>query len=553
MKQQSGTTYDVVVLGTGLAGSVLGAILAKAGNKVLLLDAGSHPRFAIGESTVGYTLVHLRMLAHRYGVPEIGHLGSLEECNEYISTSSGLKRHFGFMIHRDGQEPDPREINQFRLPKVLHLASHYFRQDIDQYLFHVALKYGCAAQQNYRVEKVDFDDEGVTVIGVDGTTHRARFVVDGSGFRSPLADQLGLRDEPTKLKHHARSIFTHMINVDRVDDHVRMGPDDVPPRPWHEGTMHHMFERGWFWIIPFDNHPKSTNALCSVGLQLDPRRYPQPSDVTPEEEFWHHVDRFPLVKRQLAGARAVRPWVGTGRLQYSSRQVVGERWVLLPHAAGFVDPLFSRGLSNTAEILNVLAWRLIRALKRDDFDPAQFEYVEQLEQNLLYFNDRLVNSAFISFSDYDLWNAVFRIWSYGSLPGAFRVIHEDLKARRNHDDHEIWRGMEDVPNPGLWWPDKREYREIFDEAADYCEAVEAGEMSSQDAADRLFATMRKADWIPPSLQIAQRDVRFIDPSPSRLRNMLLWSRTKAPADMRPYMVGTAVEAIKHFVRGKRIF
>lgn len=49
--------------------------------------------------------------------------------------------------------------------------------------------------------------------------------------------------------------------------------------------LHHIFKGGWLWIIPFNNHRASTNPLCSVGLQLDPRLYPQREDLTPEEEF----------------------------------------------------------------------------------------------------------------------------------------------------------------------------------------------------------------------------------------------------------------------------
>ncbi|KKD02453.1 NAD(P)-binding protein, partial [Streptomyces sp. WM6386] len=41
---------DVFILGSGLAGSVAGAILARQGTKVVLVDAGQHPRFAVGES-----------------------------------------------------------------------------------------------------------------------------------------------------------------------------------------------------------------------------------------------------------------------------------------------------------------------------------------------------------------------------------------------------------------------------------------------------------------------------------------------------------------------
>ncbi|WP_461012559.1 NAD(P)/FAD-dependent oxidoreductase, partial [Streptomyces capparidis] len=348
-------------------------------------------------------------------------------------------------------------------------------------------------KQNYRVADIDFHDDKVVVHGEDGQTHEARFLVDGSGYRSPVADKLNLREEPTRLKHHARSIFTHMIDVDPLDRHVNASREDTPPLPWHSGTMHHMFERGWFWIIPFDNHKDSSSNLCSVGLQLDPRRYPLREDLTAEEEFWEHVKRFPLVHRQLARARSVREFTRTGRLQYSSKQTVGHRWAMLSHAAGFVDPLFSRGMSNTAEIINSLAWRLIDALDEDDFSLDRFKYVEELEQNLIDYNDKLVNCAFITWPNYDLWQTVYRIWSFGSLPGAFRIIHSDLKARRSGDP-SYWKRLEEAQYPGLWWPDNDGFKQTFDDMVHCVESVEAGTMTVEAATKRLYRQLQEADW-----------------------------------------------------------
>ena len=122
--------------------------------------------------------------------------------------------------------------------------------------------------------------------------------------------------------------------------------------------MHHLIERGWFWIIPFDSHKRSKNPLCSVGLTFDERLYPRPKDMTPEEEFNHYLDQYPAVKRQFEGASKVREWVSTDRIQYSSKQTIGHRWCLMSHAAGFLDPLFSRGLSNTFEVVDALVGRL---------------------------------------------------------------------------------------------------------------------------------------------------------------------------------------------------
>ncbi len=159
------TQYDVGILGSGIAGSMLAAILARNGASVLLLDADSHPKFAIGESTIPYTLVTLRTLAERYGVPEIKTLATFTNTTKIIGPRAGVKKHFAFMVHHEDQSQDPREVNQFNTPGLLHEASHLYRQDTDQYLFHAAIAYGCHARQNFRVADVDFDGSGATLTG----------------------------------------------------------------------------------------------------------------------------------------------------------------------------------------------------------------------------------------------------------------------------------------------------------------------------------------------------------------------------------------------------
>ncbi|MFI0515753.1 FADH2 O2-dependent halogenase [Streptomyces canus] len=529
MRRDEGT-YDVAVVGTGLSGTMLGAILAKHGFRTLLLDGAQHPRFAVGESTIGQTLFILRLLSHRYDVPEIGHLGSFESVKKHVGSSHGQKSNFGFMIHRDGEEPDPRETNMFRLLEVTGNAAHFFRQDSDAYMFHVALKYGCEARQNYRVAKVDLADDGVTVIGADGSSYQARYLVDASGFRSPLADQLSLREEPSRLKHHARSIFTHMIGVEPADDHLRHGAADRPPVPWHSGTLHHMFDRGWIWIIPFDNHPDATNPLCSVGLQVDERRYPEQPGLSAEDEFWQHVRRFPAVERQLAGARSAREWVRTPRMQYSSTRTVGDRWCLMSHAAGFIDPLFSRGLSNTCELINTLAWRLMEALRDDDFSLERFEPVERLEQGLLDYNDKLVNASYISFQNYDLWNAVFRIWVTGSAVGSKRFLNA-LKAAKAAGNDEPLRALDDSKYPGLWCPTDFN-AEMFEELVAQCDAVDEGRVSAQEAADTMLGRVRESDWMFPALGLNRPEQRFISPTAENMQVVAEWAKDHPRTEIR---------------------
>src|SRR5690606_3988461 len=84
--------YDVAIAGSGLGGSTLACILARRGLRVLLLEAGTHPRFAVGESLVPEFGARVRILADLYDVPEIGHLSNFQSVRHHISANSGVKR-----------------------------------------------------------------------------------------------------------------------------------------------------------------------------------------------------------------------------------------------------------------------------------------------------------------------------------------------------------------------------------------------------------------------------------------------------------------------------
>ena len=256
---------DVAILGSGLAGSALAAVLARGGARVMLIDAGTHPRFAVGESTIPYTSMLMRLISERYDVPEIKQLTTFENVQANISPSSGIKRNFGFLYHREGQRQRYDEAHQFPIPRITHIENHFFRQDVDAWMMHVAVGYGVELKPRTKIADVDFDDDGVTLTDERGSTYRARYVVDASGFRSPLATKLGLRDEPTRLRHHSRSLFTHMVDVTPYEQTVPRVSHGAPTK-WSQGTLHHLFEGGWIWVIPFNNHPRATNPLVSVGL-----------------------------------------------------------------------------------------------------------------------------------------------------------------------------------------------------------------------------------------------------------------------------------------------
>ncbi len=546
-------TYDVAILGSGLAGSVLAAVLARQGVKVLLVDGGSHPRFSIGESTIPYTLVSLRILAERYDVPEIAAIASFTDTTKTLGARFGIKRHFGFLLHHEGAPQNPVEVNEFGTPPhILHEAAHLFRQDVDAYLFQVAAKYGAKIRQNFIVDDIDFEDSGVRLGGKRGE-YRARYLVDASGFRSPVADKLGLREDPVRFKHHSRSMWNHALNVTPTDDLFKhVSPSLRPPWPWYEGTVHHMFERGWAWVIGFDNNKHSTNPLCSIGMTVDPRKYPKVPGMSPEEDFAQLCGKFPDIARQFDGCVPVREWISTDRLQYSSKATVGDRWTLLAHAAGFIDPLFSRGLSNTAEGINVLAYRLLRAVKDDDFSAERFAYVDRAQQAMLDFNDELVNAAFISWEDYGLWSAVFRIWGWGANAGVWR-LQEALSHYRRDGREQHFIDLEKVPHVGLYWPDNDGFADLHQLMVKQADAVEAGTVAAADAADLLYEEIQRADYFPKGFGLAERDVRFIKPNPRTMFNLARWAAKEGDPDVARILTFNMREAVKARLQGKKLF
>ncbi len=544
-------TCDVVILGAGLAGAATAAILARNGARVVLIDAASHPRFAIGESMTPQLVEWLHILSEQFDVPEIKSLSSVDRSIRDIGPVFGTKAHFGFMLHRPGQEPDPREATQLALPKIFSQNSHLFRQDSDSFMFHVAVRYGAEPRQNWRATSIDFDDDGVTIANAKGENIRAKYLIDASGYRSPVAEKFGLREDPPRFKHHSRGMFTHYIGVKPFDDVCGHSRKLRPPTQWHRGTMHHLIDRGWFWIIPFDSHPRSKNPLCSVGLILDERTYPKPAELTAEQEFELFLDRYPAVKRQFAGARRVREWVSTDRMQYSSTRTVGDRWCLMSHAAGFIDPLFSRGLSNTFEVVDAVCSRLLQALKDGDYSATRFAYVEELQRGLMQYNDDIVNSSFIAFSHFRLWNAVFRVWGAFISPGVMRLTRARLLYVRDHDERHF-QELEQTSYPGLWWPESDKFKRLLEATAETCEKYEVGEMAADEAADRVFRLLREADIVNPVFGWKDEDHRFVAPSTLAMAGFMFWASVVGPREMnhlgREFMKGI----VKAGVRARKI-
>ena len=485
----NGKQYDVAIIGTGIAGSSLGAILAKNGRRVIQFEAKSHPRFAIGESMILETSETLRAMAEFYDVPELAAFSS-ENYFEQIGTSHGVKRHFSYLHHTEGHDHDLDRTLQAVIPRQPHGHElHLYRQDSDYQLMATAIKYGATVLQETRIQSVDIDDEQVTVETEAGEVYAAKYIVDAGGFRSILAEKYGLRR--FDLRTHSRALFTHMIGVPNYHDVGASQKEYDLPFSVAEGTLHHVFEGGWLWVIPFDNHARSTNPLCSVGLMLDPRVHPMQAELSPEQEFKQFIQRFPSIAAQFRDAKPVRPWTRTGRIQYSSTRVVGDRFALLGHAVGFVDPLFSKGLYASLTATSCLANLLLEAAESGDYSAAAFQPLEEITLAYIKTNDRLIANSYRSFADYRLWSVYTVLWLLGAYTELVKLSSVRLQATDRPDYYER---LSCLKLAGGGYP---EFDKIADRVDTIVEETDVQDPAAvEQAVTEIKAIFSEIDWMP---------------------------------------------------------
>ncbi len=485
---ESGRCYDVAVIGSGIAGAALAAVLARQGLDVVVFEAKSHPRFSIGESMILETSEMMRALAEIYDVPELAYFSS-ENYFKYIGTSHGVKRHFSYLHHSAGTLHDTGRTLQAVIPKEPHGHElHLYRQDIDYFMVTTAIKYGATVHQQTPVTHVSFDDDPVT-IEAGGETYRANYVVDASGFRSVLRDQFDLTTRD--MQTHSRAIFTHMLDVPCFHEVGASKAVYGLPFKVSEGTLHHVFEGGWLWVIPFNNHSDATNPIVSAGLMLDPRVYPPREDLTAEEEFYAVIEQFLSVAAQFDGAKAVREWVRAPRIQYRAKQIVGERWALLGHAAGFVDPLYSKGLYVSFASVSMLAHLLLEAQQTGDYSAVAFRPLATMTGNYLAMNDRLVANSYKSWQNYDLWRVYSVLWLLGAYTELVKLM--SMRVRADGDRRAYHEALLQMQLAGGGFP---EFMALADEIDSLVEGVDMNDAQAVEQVTReIDMRLRSLDWI----------------------------------------------------------
>jgi ABC-type nitrate/sulfonate/bicarbonate transport system ATPase subunit/flavin-dependent dehydrogenase len=348
LSDPSGLDAQVIIIGGGPAGSTLGAYLARAGVRHLILDQAVHPRAHVGESLVCSTTRIFQ---------DIDFLSVMER-EQFVRKHGAVWTHWG---------NEHEHIIRFREIPELGLTQDYTyhvdRSRFDQLLLQHAAGQGSRVIENARVEKVEFDGAGTATgvrVKLNGQERllRCQLVVDASGRNTVIGSQLRLKRHDALFNQFA--VHNWFEGVDRgpaeTADYIHIHILSLP--------------QAWVWLIPINQ------AVTSVGIVT------KGSDFTKNQEsaeafFARHIAAHPLLTRRMAIARPLHEFTREGNYSYVMDRFAGDGWLLVGDAARFVDPVFSSGVSVAMESARRAAAAMVRALADNNVKASAFAEYEQ--------------------------------------------------------------------------------------------------------------------------------------------------------------------------------
>jgi flavin-dependent dehydrogenase len=356
----AGSSWDVIVVGAGPGGSSVSAKLAEAGARVLVLEKDEFPRFHIGES----------LLPAAESVVSV--LGVQPDPGVFL-----FKRGARFVCEATGRD----QVFDFNeaLPGPQRYAWHVERARFDTMLRDRARALGAEVRHGVRVTDVRFDDAGVEVVCAsgegEGAVERARYFIDASGQGRFLGAKM--RSITPLARFGKAAVFTHFSGLSEAARAELGAENDIRIM---------MVPEGWAWVIPL------SGERLSVGLV---RR----EQGIRREDLDAYLEASPLLARVTSGATRGDTHL-IGNYSFKNSRPVGARYACVGDAWGFIDPVFSSGVTLAITSGIKVAERLAPALREGrEADPELMAdidaYLDRGFEAFCALVDRFYNTRFV--------------------------------------------------------------------------------------------------------------------------------------------------------------
>lgn len=438
---------EVAIVGSGFAGSLLARVLTVLGYDVVLLERGTHPRFAIGESSTPLANLSLERIGLRYGLDDCYQLATHGRWLEHFpDLRRGLKRGFTFYRHHANEPFASRACNSERLlvaasPDDSISDSHWLRADVDHHFVRKAIEAGVMYVDRANLTSADLTSDAVTVSGTrEGNDFalRANFLIDASGPGGFLARQLSIRSGIEETETRTALVFSHFDGARLMSDLLPGMPEGPYPDDW--AAVHHVVDEGWMYSLRFDDGVTSAGFLLTP-MGLASLKLENSSDAA---SIWYAMlERYPTIASVFADATPLMPIAFHPAIQHRLTQSTGERWAMMPHAYAFVDPLFSTGIAWSLRAIERLALAFESAASNSRVPGekvlARYSVALSAEADQI---DRVVAGAYEAMSHFDLFAAQAMLY-FATV--SFAEVSQRLKP----DESIAWNGFMGVGDPVL--------------------------------------------------------------------------------------------------------
>lgn len=481
---------EVAIVGSGFAGSLMARVLAVLGYDVMLLERGTHPRFAIGESSTPLANLSLERLGRRYGLADCYRMAAHGRWLEHFpEVRRGLKRGFTFYRHHPDQPFANVGLDSERLlveasPNAAVADTHWLRADVDHHFVRLGVAAGVDYWDHVEVTDADIASSGVRLTGQQNGAAfdlHADFVIDASGPGGFLARQLSIASGLERTETRSALVFSHFGGVRLMSEVVPGLPQGPYPDDW--AAVHHLIDEGWMYSLRFDD------GVTSAGFALTPRGLAElhvPASAGAEALWRALIGRYPTLGGAFADAQPLMPIAFRPRIQHRLTRAAGERWVLMPHAYAFVDPLFSTGIAWSLRSVERLAL-LFEPDSRGRRVPGAGELTRYgallgTEADQI---DRLVAGSYEAMTHFDLFSAHAMLY--------FAIVSfAEVRQRVTSEEGAAWAGFLGVGDPVV--------EPLFGEGLQRLREITGGRSNEGSADERR----RYADWVTAS--IAPRNV-----------------------------------------------